>query len=36
MIAIVCTLGFAAVLFWPWAMKVILDNWEVEVHEEND
>ena len=34
MIAIVCTLGFAAVLFWPWAMKVILDNWEVEVHEE--
>ena len=34
MIAVVCTLGFAAVLFWLWAMKVVIDNIEVEVHEE--
>jgi hypothetical protein len=33
MIAVVCTLGFAAVLFWLWAMKVVIDNIEVEVHE---
>ena len=36
MVAVVCTLGFAAVLFWLWAMKVVLDNVEVEVHEENN
>jgi hypothetical protein len=36
MIAIVCTLGFAALLFWPWAMKVVIDHIEVEVHEENN
>ena len=32
-VAIVCTLGFAAILFQLWLAKVILDNWEVEVHE---
>ena len=32
-IAIVCTLGFAAIPFQLWLAKVILDNWEVEVHE---
>jgi hypothetical protein len=36
MIAVVCTLGFAAVLFWLWAMKVVIDNIEVEVHEGNN
>jgi uncharacterized membrane protein YjgN (DUF898 family) len=36
MIAVVCTLGFAAVLFWLWAMKVVIDHVEVEVHEENN
>ena len=36
MIAVVCTLGFAAVLFWLWGMKVVLNNLEVEVHEENN
>jgi len=30
MIAIVCTLGFAAIPFQLWLAKVILDNWEVE------
>ena len=29
MIAIVCTLGFAAIPFQLWLAKVILDNWEV-------
>jgi len=33
MIVVICTLGFAAVLFWLWAMKVVIDNIEVEVHE---
>tara|TARA_B100000959_G_C14698524_1_gene507796 strand:+ start:233 stop:421 length:189 start_codon:yes stop_codon:yes gene_type:complete len=32
-VAIVCTLGFAAIPFQLWLAKVILDNWEVEVHE---
>jgi len=32
-VAIVCTLGFAAILFQLWLAKVILDNIEVEVHE---
>ena len=36
MIAIVCTLGFAAIFFQLWLAKLILDNWEVEVHEENE
>ena len=35
-VAIVCTLGFAAIPFQLWLAKVILDNWEVEVHEENN
>ena len=30
MIAIVCTLGFAAIPFQLWLAKVILDNWEIE------
>ena len=33
MIAIVCTLGFAAIPFQLWLAKVILDHIEVEVHE---
>ena len=33
MIAIVCTLGFAAIPFQLWLAKVILDNWEIEEHE---
>ncbi len=32
-IAIVCTLGFAAIPFQLWLAKLILDNWEVEVEE---
>ena len=32
-VAIVCTLGFAAIPFQLWLAKVILDNIEVEVHE---
>ena len=32
-IAIVCTLGFAAIPFQLWLAKLILDNWEVEEHE---
>ena len=32
-VAIVCTLGFAAIPFQLWLAKVILDNWEIEVHE---
>lgn len=28
-IAIVCTLGFAAIPFQLWLAKLILDNWEV-------
>ena len=35
MIAIVCTLGFAAIPFQLWLAKVILDNVEVEVHEDD-
>ena len=31
-IAIVCTLGLAAIPFQLWLAKVILDNWEVEEH----
>ena len=31
-IAIVCTLGFAAIPFQIWLAKLILDNWEVEEH----
>jgi len=31
--AIVLTLGFAAIPFQLWLAKLILDNWEVEVHE---
>ena len=30
MIAIVVTLGFAAIPFQLWLAKVILDNWEIE------
>ena len=33
MIAIVLTLGFAAIPFQLWLAKLILDNWEVEVEE---
>ena len=33
-LAIVCTLGFAAIPFQLWLAKVILDNWEVTVHGE--
>jgi hypothetical protein len=29
-IAIVCTLGFAAIPFQLWLAKLIIDNWEVE------
>ena len=29
-VAIVCTLGFAAIPFQLWLAKVILDNWEIE------
>ena len=29
MVAIVLTLGFAAIPFQIWLAKVILDNWEV-------
>ena len=36
MIAVVCTLGFAAVLFQLWLAKLILDNVEVEVNEGNN
>ena len=32
MIAIVCTLGFAAIPFQIWLAKVVLDNWEIEEH----
>jgi len=32
-VAIVCTLGLAAIPFQLWLAKVILDNWEFEVHE---
>ena len=35
-VAIVCTLGFAAILFQLWLAKLILDNIEVEVHEGNN
>jgi len=35
-IAIVCTLGFAAIPFQLWLAKLILDNWEVEVRENNE
>ena len=33
MIAIVFTLGFAAIPFQLWLAKLILDNWEIEEHE---
>ena len=33
-VAIVCTLGFAAIPFQLWLAKVILDNVEVEVHKD--
>tara|TARA_Y100001963_G_scaffold156179_1_gene249113 strand:- start:395 stop:568 length:174 start_codon:yes stop_codon:yes gene_type:complete len=29
-VAVVCTLGFAAIPFQLWLAKLILDNWEVE------
>ena len=29
-VAIICTLGFAAIPFQLWLAKLILDNWEVE------
>jgi len=32
-VAIVVTLGFAAIPFQLWLIKVILDNWEIEVEE---
>jgi len=32
-LAIVVTLGFAAIPFQIWFAKVLLNNWEVEVHE---
>ena len=32
-VAIVCTLGFAAILFQLWLAKLILDNWEIEEYE---
>ena len=32
-IAIICTLGFAAIPYQLWLVKLILDNWEVELHE---
>ena len=35
-VAIICTLGFAAILFQLWLAKMILDNWEIEVHEESN
>jgi hypothetical protein len=35
-VAIICTLGFAAILFQLWLAKLILDNWEIEVHEESN
>ena len=35
-VAIVCTLGFAAIPFQLWLAKVILDNWEVEEYEKNN
>ena len=33
-VAIVCTLGFAAIPFQLWLAKLILDNVEVEVHKD--
>lgn len=35
MIAIVCTLGFAAIPFQIWLAKVVLDNWEIEEHHDH-
>ncbi len=32
-LAIVLTLGFAAIPFQLWLAKLLLDNWEVEVLE---
>jgi len=32
MVAIVLTLGFAAIPFQIWLAKVVLDNWEVHEH----
>ncbi|GEM_PF-3420181 len=32
-LAIVVTLGFAAIPFQLWLAKVLLDNWEIEVIE---
>jgi|TARA_Y100000739_G_C20142696_1_gene255201 hypothetical protein len=32
-LAIVVTLGFAAIPFQLWLAKLLLDNWEVEVLE---
>ena len=32
-LAIVVTLGFAAIPFQIWLAKVVLYNWEIEVHE---
>ena len=29
-VAIVCTLGFAAIPFQLWLAKLILDHWEIE------
>jgi hypothetical protein len=33
MVAIVCTLGFAAIPFQLWLAKVVMDNWEIEIYE---
>ena len=33
MVAIVCTLGFAAIPFQIWLAKVVLDNWEITEEE---
>ena len=32
-VAIVCTLGFAAIPFQIWLAKVVLDNWVIEEQE---
>ena len=36
MIAIVCTLGFAAIPFQLWLAKVILDHWEIQEYKFNE
>jgi len=34
-VAIVCTLGLAAIPFQLWLAKLILDHWEIQEHKFN-